>query len=103
MALNIFHSANKIWLFAALLMTLLACLNLAGAGVANDADSTSASKDSAATTDPHLWLEDVTGERALAWVHEQNAISTNELERSTDFEPIRKRLLAILDSKEKIP
>ena len=24
-------------------------------------------------TDPHLWLEDVMGERALAWVRERNA------------------------------
>ena len=53
--------------------------------------------------DPYLWLEDVTGERALAWVKAQNAQSTKELEAAPDFEPIRKRLLAILDSKERIP
>jgi prolyl oligopeptidase len=53
--------------------------------------------------DPNLWLEDVTGERALAWVREQNAQSTKELEASPDFEPIRQRLLSILDSKERIP
>ena len=55
------------------------------------------------TVDPFLWLEDVTGEKALAWVRQQNALSTQELEASPEFEPIRKRLLAILDSKEKIP
>lgn len=53
--------------------------------------------------DPYLWLEDVTGERPLAWVREQNALSKQELETSPVFEPIRKRILAILDSKEKIP
>jgi prolyl oligopeptidase len=53
--------------------------------------------------DPYLWLEDVTGERALNWVREQNALSTRELESSADFEPIRKRLLSIMDSKDKIP
>jgi prolyl oligopeptidase len=53
--------------------------------------------------DPYLWLEDVTSERALTWVRSQNAISTKELEASPDFEPIRKRLLAILDSRERIP
>jgi prolyl oligopeptidase len=53
--------------------------------------------------DPYLWLEDVTGERALAWVRAQNALSTKELEASPDFDPIRKRLLSILDSKERIP
>jgi prolyl oligopeptidase len=53
--------------------------------------------------DPYLWLEDVTAERSLDWVRAQNAISTKELESSPDFEPIRSRLLAILDSKERIP
>ena len=63
----------------------------------------SLSNTSAAPADPYLWLEDVTGEKALSWVREQNAASTRELEASPDFEPIRRRLLAILDSKEKIP
>jgi prolyl oligopeptidase len=53
--------------------------------------------------DPYLWLEDVTAERSLNWVREQNALSTKELESSPSFEPIRSRLLAILDSKERIP
>jgi prolyl oligopeptidase len=45
----------------------------------------------------------VTGEKQLNWVRQQNAISTNELEAMPGFEPLRKRLLSILDSKEKIP
>ena len=53
--------------------------------------------------DPYLWLEDVTGEKALTWVKQQNAVSTNELESMPAFEPLRKRLLSIMDSKEKIP
>jgi prolyl oligopeptidase len=53
--------------------------------------------------DPYLWLEDVTGEKQLTWVRRQNAISTNELEAMPGFEPLRKRLLSILDSKERIP
>ena len=53
--------------------------------------------------DPYLWLEDVTGDRALAWVRSQNALSTKALEASPDFEPIRQRLLSILDSKARIP
>src|SRR4029077_1265210 len=57
----------------------------------------------AADEDPNLWLEDVTGERALAWARAQNAITTNQLQSSPNFEPIRKRILTILDSKEKIP
>jgi prolyl oligopeptidase len=53
--------------------------------------------------DPYLWLEDVTGDRALAWVGEQDAVSTNELKSSPNFEPVRQQLLTILDSEEKIP
>ena len=53
--------------------------------------------------DPYLWLEDVTSERAMDWVREQNAVSTRELESAADFEPTRQRLLTLLDSKERIP
>lgn len=53
--------------------------------------------------DPYLWLEDVTGERALDWVKQQNAQSTRELEAQPGFEPLRQRLLSILDSRDKIP
>jgi prolyl oligopeptidase len=53
--------------------------------------------------DPNLWLEDVTGDAALKWVNEQNAITKKELMASADFEPIRVRLLSIYDSKDKIP
>jgi prolyl oligopeptidase len=53
--------------------------------------------------DPNLWLEDVTGDRALSWVRAQNAITQKELEASPDFRAIDDRLLAIYDSNERIP
>ena len=53
--------------------------------------------------DPYLWLEDVEGDDALAWVREQNAVSTKLLEADQDFEELRRDLLAILDSNERIP
>ncbi len=59
--------------------------------------------DSTQPPDPYLWLEDVTGDKALTWVREQNAVSTNELQNLPEFDPIRRRLLTILDSKDKIP
>ena len=40
-----------------------------------------------ANVDPYLWLEDVTGERSLNWVRQQNALSTNELQFAAVFEP----------------
>jgi len=53
--------------------------------------------------DPFTWLEDVLGERALAWVKEQNAQTVPVLEKQPEFEPIYRRTLEILDSKDKIP
>ena len=53
--------------------------------------------------DPFLWLEDVTGEKALAWVKARNAESVAELTKGKEFQDLNARLLKILDSKEKIP
>src|ERR1051326_7024039 len=72
-----------------LLILLLACVIPAWAQEKSD--------------DPYFWLEEVTSDRALSWVKEQNAVSTRELEASANFETIRQRMLTILDSKEKIP
>src|SRR5262245_45457976 len=53
--------------------------------------------------DPNLWLEDVSGAKALNWVKEQNQISTVELCKPAEFKELNDRLLKILDSKERIP
>ncbi|MFO0583722.1 MAG: prolyl oligopeptidase family serine peptidase [Anaeromyxobacter sp.] len=56
----------------------------------------------AAADDPNLWLEDVLGDRALAWVKARNAESAKVLEQG-DFAASEARILSILDSKERIP
>jgi len=56
-----------------------------------------------ASDDPFLWLEEVEGEKALAWVAEQSAATTKVLEARPEFEPIRKQTLEILDSADRIP
>ena len=53
--------------------------------------------------DRFLWLEDVQGERALAWVRERNAESEAVLRSDPRFEPIRQAVLEVLDSREQIP
>ncbi len=58
---------------------------------------------SAAADDPHLWLEEVQGEQALAWVRERNAESQKILQARPEYEPTRARMLEILNSKERIP
>jgi prolyl oligopeptidase len=56
-----------------------------------------------ANDDPYLWLENVGGDKALAWVREQNAASTGKLESSQGFAALDDRLLTILNSHERIP
>lgn len=53
--------------------------------------------------DPHLWLEDVQGDKALNWVRERNAQSRAQLQAHPRFEAMRDTFRAILDSREKIP
>ncbi len=57
----------------------------------------------AAEDDPNLWLEDVTGDAALAWVRERNAETAKELESGASFKTLEADLLAIMDSNAKIP
>ncbi len=59
--------------------------------------------DEPVANDPYQWLEDVTGDKALDWVRERNKGSQAALAESPTFEPLRKDLLAILDSNERIP
>ena len=53
--------------------------------------------------DPYLWLEDVTGEKALSWVKEQNADAKKVLEAPPQFAGLRDDLRSILDSNVRIP
>jgi prolyl oligopeptidase len=52
--------------------------------------------------DPYLWLEEVIGEEALTWVHAQNRRSLHELGTPEQI-ALKHRLLAIYDSKDRIP
>ncbi|MFC5478975.1 prolyl oligopeptidase family serine peptidase [Massilia suwonensis] len=53
-------------------------------------------------TDPYLWLEDVGGDKPLAWVREHNAVSEKAL-GGPAHDALRARLQSILDAKERIP
>jgi prolyl oligopeptidase len=65
--------------------------------------ATSAFAQTPAADDPYLWLEDVQGERALAWVRERNAESRKRLEAWPAFGATRDRIREILDSRDRIP
>ena len=61
------------------------------------------SKAFSAPEDPYLWLEEITGDKALEWVRARNAESGRELAEAADFAALKADLLKILDSKERIP
>ena len=49
------------------------------------------------------WLDEIEGERALAWVAEHNTATRAAVEGSERFETIRAEIEAILDSPDRIP
>ena len=53
--------------------------------------------------DPHLWLEDVAGEKQLAWARVRNAESVKAIGESEQFKQLETRIRSILDSKDRIP
>ena len=53
--------------------------------------------------DPYLWLEDVGGDKALDWARARNAVAEKEFMADPRYEPLRRQLLDIFDSKERIP
>ncbi|WP_030996848.1 prolyl oligopeptidase family serine peptidase [Streptomyces sp. NRRL F-5630] len=53
--------------------------------------------------DPNLWLEDIEGEAALAWVGERNAEAEAELAGDPGFAALEGRLREVLDASDRIP
>ncbi len=84
---------KKIIYSALLLFTLLGN----PLAVSQDASTT------ATTDDPHVWLEDVSGEKALDWVKARNEKAKQRIESDPSFEKLRNDLLEILDSNARIP
>ncbi|MCC8362900.1 prolyl oligopeptidase family serine peptidase [Lysobacter sp. A6] len=64
---------------------------------------TPAQQEPAVANDPYQWLEDVKGDKSIAWVREQNAKSEAELAQSPQFRKLETDVRAILDSTAKIP
>jgi prolyl oligopeptidase len=85
-------------------LALLVGAALLGLGLpAHDAAADSVKPAAASSADPHVWLEDVAGDKSLDWVRARNAESHKQLEGDLAFASLQKDLLAILDSDEKIP
>ncbi|MGH6972842.1 MAG: S9 family peptidase, partial [Caulobacteraceae bacterium] len=56
-----------------------------------------------APADPFLWLEDVHGERAMAWVEKENARSFAVLRGDPRYAVFHEEALKILDAADRIP
>ena len=53
--------------------------------------------------DKYAWLEDVNGEKPLAWVKEHNARTAAVLEKNPHFAPLQAEALKVLESPDRLP
>jgi Serine proteases of the peptidase family S9A len=60
-------------------------------------------QETAMAEDPYLWLEEVTGEKALEWVRAQNARTDAALASTPEFKRMEAGIREVLDSDAKIP
>lgn len=59
-------------------------------------------KQSAGDNDPYLWLEEVEGEKALAWVREQNKHTEETISSDSLFRILEQRYVTVFNDREKI-
>ena len=56
-----------------------------------------------AEDDPFLWLEEVDGEKAMQWVHEQNESTAQAYKSSPLYQELYAQALGVLDNKSRLP
>lgn len=94
----------------AALAALLASTALTSAAMAQNAPSAPASAEvsggrfaTSDATDPYLWLEEIEGERAMAWVEAHNEHSLGVLRGDPRFETLHQQALEIVQARDRIP
>ena len=83
-----------------------ACATAAPVGTASPSAQPAMAQPTAAAApdaDPHLWLEDVEGERSLAWVREQNVRSLGVLQGDPRYQRLHDAALRIVEATDRIP
>ena len=93
---------------AAALAALLATTCLSSVAMAQSSSPASSAAPaggfaSSEATDPYIWLEDIEGERAMAWVEQHNAQSLGVLRGDPRFETLHRQALEIVQSRDRIP
>ena len=89
--------------FASLSILAICCACTTQEGPQLDDITTSLNSAETESVDPYLWLEEVEGEDALAWVNAQNDRSLSKLTASTVYAENEAAALEALTSNERIP
>jgi prolyl oligopeptidase len=89
---------KSIWLMLAFAVTLTGMTSAHA-----DHDTPPAAADARHSDDPFRWLEDIHGERSMAWVNKENAVTTKQFIDNPEFVATRDRILEVLDSDARIP
>ncbi|HST37100.1 MAG TPA: prolyl oligopeptidase family serine peptidase [Allosphingosinicella sp.] len=77
---------------------------LAGALAVTGATATGAQQAEAPPADdPFTWLEEIEGERALAWARNENSRTLGELQGDARYQQMYERALTILQARDRIP
>ena len=67
------------------------------------AGSAASAQQSASADDPYIWLEDVSGKRAMDWVEQHNAKTQQVLEADPRYPAYYKDALAIAEAEDRVP
>src|SRR6478672_2384118 len=84
-------------------MRLFIASLLAAAASVTAASAQAPAAQPAAADDPYLWLEDVSGPRAMEWVNAHNAKAQAVLEADPRYQAYYNEALTIAQAKDRIP
>ncbi|MGB8028715.1 MAG: prolyl oligopeptidase family serine peptidase [Terracidiphilus sp.] len=80
----------------------LVLTTMAGASIAAGLFQEAAQQSSSEQPDKYTWLEDIHGEKPMAWVMSENARTAAVLEKDSHFAPLEADALKVLDSPERL-
>jgi prolyl oligopeptidase len=84
-------------------MRLLLIAAIAALALPSFAETPPVTVTTTTTDDPYIWLEDIHGERAMAWVEKENARSLAVLKGDRRYETFHQEALKIVNATDRIP
>jgi prolyl oligopeptidase len=82
---------------------VLALMALAAVATGMSATQAGAQQSGAEQPDKYTWMEDIHGERPMAWVKAENARTAAVLEKNGHFAPLQAEALKVLESPDRLP